>query len=77
MTKYRIEFTRIGRTHEPPFLEVEATSLDDVVQAVYSHARRFLRSQDYDVELNGQSMQGVIYAGLHDAGRFKVTEAPT
>jgi hypothetical protein len=53
MSTFKVEFDRIGRTHDVPPLTTTATDADELADAVWEYARRYLVSHDYDVIVRG------------------------
>ena len=66
MTTTTITFDRIGRNHSVPPLVIDGDpDGQDVADAVYKYARKFLMSSDYEVTANLQTGRVSI-----DYGRF-------
>lgn len=63
-----VSFERIGRTHDVPDLPLDLDDTDDVlIDALLSHARRYLRSSGFCVDVTDVADGGVV---LYDGGRF-------
>lgn len=69
MTTYRVAFERIGRTHNVPPFTCEAATPDELAERVHRHARQYLTSRDYDVDVlsNDDGHTGKVSIGW---GRF-------
>lgn len=69
MSAYRVGFERIGRTHNVPPLTCEADTPDELAERVHRHARQYLASRDYDVDVlfNDDQRTGTVSIGW---GRF-------
>jgi hypothetical protein len=74
MTKFKLQFERIGRNHAIGAREFEARDADHLAEQVYDLARRHMVSRDLDVSLNLEEGNGNIYAGFHSAGTFTIEE---
>jgi hypothetical protein len=72
-TAYRVEFDRIGRTHDVAPLDVSAVDADALAESIYRYARPHLRSRDVEVVVDLEAMRGSILCGFHSGGRFTVT----
>lgn len=76
MSTYRITFDRIGRTHNPPSIDVTTTTndpFDELAEAAYIHARKFLRSRHADVLVNSEpeadgGHRVLVIAGISNGG---------
>lgn len=68
MTSYIAHFERIGRTHNVPDLDIEATHPDDIAARVYNYSRKYLASNDVFVDIDMETLKGTIGAGRF--GRF-------
>jgi hypothetical protein len=69
---YRVVFDRIGRTHNPPPLVVEAAGPDHLADLIYRYARPFLGSEDVEVHVAPNPGKGLIHCGIRTGGRFTV-----
>lgn len=77
-TTYRVEFERIGRTHNVEPIVVEVGDADQLAELIHSYARPHLGSRDVDVVVDLEAMAGSIFCGFHSGGNFTVAEvAPT
>lgn len=70
-----VTFERIGRCHDVPDLVVDLDDSDEtIVAALLAHARPYLRSRGFGVDVNDLDVGGVV---LFDGGRFgrgRITE---
>jgi hypothetical protein len=76
MTRYRVTFARVGRNHNVEPYEVDATSGDDLAEAVWLHVRHRLLSRDSWVAVDLTAMKGCIRAGFQNAGTFTIEAQP-
>ena len=67
-------FIRIGRNHNPPPYEVDATDMEDLTEAIWLYVRGRLSSLDSSVSIDDDGTTGRIYAGIRDAGSFTIAE---
>lgn len=74
--RYHVEFSRIGRTHNPPALETTAESADELAEKVLGHARSYLLSRDIEVTVDLASLTTFIFAGVQHAGSGTVIPFP-
>ena len=79
MSSYRIEFSRLGRTHQPPAIDFDSDAaeeplMDELVLRIDQHARKYLGSRDISVVLDTDGT-GFVLAGVRNAGNFQVLEA--
>jgi hypothetical protein len=74
MKTYRVTFERIGRTHTVAPMLVEVADGDELAKLIHKYARPYLRSRDYEVELDLDEGKGFITAGFHSGGDFTLTE---
>lgn len=73
MSTHKVIFSRIGRTRDLPPLILETADDGALLKAIYAFARPYLRSSDYEVEIDGVTRAGVIRIGMmHEGGRFTV-----
>lgn len=70
MTTYTVKFERVGRNHAVPDLTVEAADVDELTEAAYRYAGRFLGSRSYEVVVNLEAMTGSVEYGRF--GRFTI-----
>lgn len=71
----RCKFDRIGRRHDVDDLEVEApVSANDLAERVYHHARKYLGSKVFEVDLSLEEGRGLIEWGRF--GSFTIEEVP-
>lgn len=81
-TVWRFTFDRIGRTHNPPDLTVEAETLTtpEVVDALYRHCSRYLRSHGFGVYFEAPEPDdpGKVWidGGRYGTGRVEIVEVP-
>jgi hypothetical protein len=73
-TRYRVEFTRIGRSHAVPPLTTDADDPGDLAVKIHRYARPFLASRDVEVAVDLTDGTGDIFCGLQSGGKFTVTE---
>lgn len=78
MTRYLIEFERIGRNHGVPPVTVEANGEADLCRQIRAVARKHLASPSFDVLLeyaeDGETViAGWFACGMHSGGNFAVT----
>lgn len=76
---YRVEFQRIGRTHDVPPLEVTSRAAavragDALAEAIYEYAWPHLASRDVQVMVDLDEGRGSILCGFNSGGRFQVDE---
>lgn len=80
-TTYRVTFDRIGRNHDVPPLDTEATNADTLASAIYDYARPHLLSRDLEVDLflpdpdlpaGVPDGGGVILCGFQSGGGFTI-----
>jgi hypothetical protein len=69
---YRVVFDRIGRTHNPPPLVVDADGASHLADLIYEYALPFLGSQDVEVHVAPKLGKGLIHCGIRTGGRFTV-----
>jgi hypothetical protein len=70
---YRVTFERIGRRHDVDPLTVTVTAApddqaDELAEAVYRYARRFLASRDVETQVDLDQKAVTIFAGFHLGG---------
>lgn len=74
-----VSFTRIGRTHDAPALELPAQdgrTWDDVAEAIERHARPMLTSRFIEAVVHERPegmVAGSILCGMNSGGTFTVT----
>ena len=71
---YTISFERVGRNHDVPNLVTGTADAQVIAEEVYRIARRHCGSRDLEVAVDLEAMKGNIYAGMHNAGTFTITE---
>lgn len=71
-TNYRVEFDRIGRTHDVTPLVTKADDADVLAETIYRYARPHLRSRDVEVVVDLQAMTGWIFCGFQVGGHFTI-----
>ena len=78
-TLYRCVFDRLGRNHDVEPATFLLPDLDALTEAVGRHARPYILSRDYEVEVfTGEDgvVRGRILAGFRPAGSFVVMVQP-
>lgn len=68
--KYRVNFTRLGRNHNPQPLECAAADADELAEQVFKHAKKSLASSWFEVVVDLETMKGSIEYGRF--GEFTV-----
>ncbi|MEU4410683.1 hypothetical protein AB0F88_39785 [Streptosporangium sp. NPDC023963] len=77
--QYRVTYERVGRRRDVPPLVVIVAGADDLAEKVYDDVRPYLMSQDVDVSVDLDGMEGFIFCGFNSGGRFTIealTPAP-
>lgn len=68
MSTYRVDFERIGRTHDVPQLTCDAVDADELADKVWDYARRYLVSRDYEVTVRGDEDEDDLRSGKVSIG---------
>ena len=74
MTKYIVEFERIGRKKNVPTLSTKAIDADDLAEKIWRYARPHLMSRDIEVFVDENIGGGHILCGMRNGGKFSITE---
>lgn len=69
---YRVDFKRIGRNHNVPSVQAAVSNADSLAAVIYGHARSYLMSSDFTVDVDLEAMKGLIDGGRF--GTFTITE---
>ncbi|MBM0274107.1 hypothetical protein [Micromonospora tarensis] len=73
-TRYRVEFTRVGRNHNVPPLETDPVDgPNHLAEVIYRYATPHLRSREVDVVVDLTKGTGYILCGWNNGGTFTVT----
>lgn len=70
---YQVTFERIGRNRGVAPLQLVVDGEADMARKVRAYARPHLRSRDFDVCIDAETMTGFFACGMHDGGKFSIT----
>jgi hypothetical protein len=72
VSRYLVQFDRLGRVPNPPNLECEADDSDDLEAAILNHSRPYHGSRGREVVLTGDENggTGTVLCGFHSGGSF-------
>jgi len=69
----KIKFANVGRNNFNGAIKIpDGLSAKDIAAIAFRQARRHTVSVNLDVQYDAKTNRGLIFAGLHTAGTFKV-----